>query len=59
MRRFIVTTEGQNHLGHRELCEHWANEQWVEQANLGTPLARGIGGRVKDSGVRGADRQQQ
>ena len=29
MRRFIVTTEGQNRLGLRELCERYANEQWV------------------------------
>jgi len=29
MRRFIVTTEGQNRLGLRELCQQFANEQWV------------------------------
>ena len=29
MRRFIVRTEGQNRLGLRELCEQYANDQWV------------------------------
>ena len=29
MRQFIVTTEGQNRLRLRELCEAWCNEQWV------------------------------
>ena len=29
MRRFIAKTEGQNRLGLRELCEQYANDQWV------------------------------
>lgn len=29
MRRFIVTTEGENRLGFRELCEEYANDQWL------------------------------
>jgi hypothetical protein len=29
MRQFIVTTEGQNRLGIRELCQRFADEQWV------------------------------
>ena len=29
MLQFTVTTEGQNRLGLRELCETWCNEQWV------------------------------
>lgn len=28
MRRFVVTTEGQNRLGLREICEQFANDQW-------------------------------
>lgn len=28
MRRFVVTTEGPNRLGLRELCEQFANDQW-------------------------------
>lgn len=28
MRRFVVTTDGPNRLGLRELCEHFANDQW-------------------------------
>ena len=35
MRRFTVTTEGENRLGLRELCEAWCNDQWV--ANQMTP----------------------
>ena len=31
MRQFIVSTEGQNRLGLRELCERWCNEQWVAE----------------------------
>ena len=29
MRKFTVTTEGQNRLGLRELCQQFADEQWV------------------------------
>ena len=29
MRKFIVTTEGQNRLGLRELCQQFVDEQWV------------------------------
>jgi hypothetical protein len=29
MRKFIVTTESQNRLGLRELCESYANDQWI------------------------------
>jgi hypothetical protein len=29
MRKFIVTTEGQNRFGLRELCQRFADEQWV------------------------------
>lgn len=29
IRRFIAKTEGQNCLGLRELCEQYANDQWV------------------------------
>ena len=29
MRKFIVTTEGQNRLGLREFCQQFADEQWV------------------------------
>jgi hypothetical protein len=29
MRQFTVTTEGQNRLGLRELCQRFADEQWV------------------------------
>jgi hypothetical protein len=29
MRKLIVTTEGQDRLRLRELCQAWANEQWV------------------------------
>lgn len=28
MRRFVVTTEGQNRLGLRKICEQFANDQW-------------------------------
>lgn len=28
MRRFVVTTEGPDRLGLRELCEQFANDQW-------------------------------
>lgn len=28
MRRFVVTTEGLNRLGLREICEQFANDQW-------------------------------
>ncbi len=28
MRTFVVTTEGQNRLGPRELCERYVNDQW-------------------------------
>ena len=28
MRQFVVTTEGQNRLGLRELCEQYVNDQW-------------------------------
>ena len=28
MRQFVVTTEGQNRLGVRELCERYVNDQW-------------------------------
>ena len=28
MRRFVVTTEGQNRLGLREICKQFANDQW-------------------------------
>ena len=28
MRTYIVTTEGQNRLGLRELCERYVNDQW-------------------------------
>jgi len=28
MRTFVVTTEGQNRLGLRELCERYVNDQW-------------------------------
>jgi len=29
MRTFTVTTEGQNRLGLRELCQRYVDEQWV------------------------------
>ena len=29
MRKFIVTTEGQNRLGLREFCQQFVDEQWV------------------------------
>ena len=29
MRNFTVTTEGQNKLGLREVCERYVNEQWL------------------------------
>jgi len=29
MRTFIVTTEGENHLGLREVCLRYVDEQWV------------------------------
>ena len=29
MRRFIAKTVGRNRLGLRELCEQYANDQWV------------------------------
>jgi len=29
MRRFTVTTEGENRLGLRELCQHFADDEWV------------------------------
>ena len=29
MRRFTVTTEGQNALGLRELCEAYCHDQWL------------------------------
>ena len=29
MRRFVVTTDGQDHLGLRALCENYANDQWL------------------------------
>lgn len=29
MRKFTVTTEGQNRLGLREQCQQFADEQWV------------------------------
>jgi len=29
MRKFTVTTEGQNRLGLRELCQQFVDEQWV------------------------------
>jgi hypothetical protein len=29
MRHFTVSTEGQNRLGLRELCQRFADEQWV------------------------------
>jgi hypothetical protein len=28
MRTFVVTTEGQDRLGLRELCERYVNDQW-------------------------------
>jgi hypothetical protein len=28
MRQFVVTTEGENRLGLRELCERYVNDQW-------------------------------
>ena len=28
MREFTVTTEGENRLGLRELCERYVNDQW-------------------------------
>jgi len=29
MRTFTVTTEGENRLGLRELCERYCNDQWL------------------------------
>jgi hypothetical protein len=29
MRRFTVTTEGENRLGLRELCQQFADDEWV------------------------------
>ena len=29
MRHFTVTTEGQNKLGLREVCERYVSEQWL------------------------------
>lgn len=29
MRRFIVTTEGENRLGLRQLCQRFADERWM------------------------------
>jgi hypothetical protein len=29
MRKFIVTTEGQNRLGFRQFCQRFVDEQWV------------------------------
>ena len=29
MRRFTAKTDGRNRLGLRELCEQYANDQWV------------------------------
>lgn len=29
MRKFTVTTEGQNRLGLRELCQQFADDQWL------------------------------
>jgi hypothetical protein len=31
MRRFIVSTEGANRLGLRELCQQFAEERWVAE----------------------------
>ena len=29
MRRFIVTTEGSNQLGLRELCQRFCDDRWI------------------------------
>jgi len=52
MRQFTVTTEGENRLGLRELCERYVNDQWFAahaSDELAAEALRPVVGRFRRS----------
>jgi len=49
MRQFTVTTEGQNRLGLRELCEAWCNQQCVAAHMTPEQAAQALLGMFKQA----------